>query len=422
MGKAQKNKIKIIKQIDLTHHFNEDVIYLFEAFENIGANLWVVGGAVRDILLGKEYIDVDFVTDIDCEKIEKKLSSDARFKLIDHAKMYGCITFKSKTNSYQVTSMREDIKSYGRNADTRFTKDILVDAKRRDFTINSFYIGRQGEVLDPLGAYDDMIESKVCFIGDVRQRIEEDNLRILRFLRFAVIFNNRKINMDELQICMQSRNLILNLSKDRVRDEVLKIISSIQSSEMIKYLSINKFFSILKFQINTYSHHQKISEIKEEIDFELNPIIHFAFALDPNTQNCNVMDSVEELNFAKKEFDLIRKIYNFKIIELHQFRDLMDVYLYKYGRYLTKIFLIKCLINSNIVPTDWIKLFVDISNKPIPIFPVSAKTLKEGGFKDSKLIGKTLRELEEIWLSKKCLIGDESLLNFVHLPTDNWRK
>ncbi|NDD49146.1 MAG: CCA tRNA nucleotidyltransferase, partial [Alphaproteobacteria bacterium] len=234
MGKAQKNKIKIIKQIDLTHYFNEDVIYLFKIFENIGANLWVVGGAVRDILLGKEYIDVDFVTDIDSKEIQKKLSSDERFRLIDHAKMYGCITFKSKTNSYQVTSMREDIKSYGRNADTRFTKDILVDAKRRDFTINSFYIGRQGEVLDPLGAYDDMLESKVCFIGDVRQRIEEDNLRILRFLRFAVIFNNRKISMDELQICIQSRHLILNLSKDRVRDEVLKIISSIQSSEMIK--------------------------------------------------------------------------------------------------------------------------------------------------------------------------------------------
>ncbi|MEL0185023.1 MAG: hypothetical protein VW866_03505, partial [Hyphomicrobiales bacterium] len=65
MGKAQKNKIKIIKQIDLTHHFNEDVIYLFKIFENIGANLWVVGGAVRDILLGKVYIYVDFVTDIE---------------------------------------------------------------------------------------------------------------------------------------------------------------------------------------------------------------------------------------------------------------------------------------------------------------------------------------------------------------------
>ncbi len=318
--------------------------------------------------------------------------------------------------------MREDIKSYGRNADTRYTKDIFMDAKRRDFTINSFYIGRQGEVLDPLGVYDDMLESKVCFIGDVRQRIEEDNLRILRFLRFAVIFNNRKIRMDELQICIQSRHLILNLSKDRVRDEVLKIVSSIQSSEMIKYLSINKFFSILNFQINNFSYHQKISQIKEEIDFELNPIIHFAFALDPNSQNRSVMDAVGELNFAKKEFDLIHKIYNFNVIELYEFQDLIDVYLYKHGRYLTKIFLIKCLINSNVFPADWIKLFIDISNKPLPIFPVSAKTLKEVGFKDGKLIGKTLFELEEIWLSAKCLIGDNELLNSVDLPTDNWRK
>ena len=99
MGQAQTNKIKIIKHLDLTHHFNEDVLYLFEIFENIGANLWVVGGAVRDILLGKEYSDVDFVTDIDSEKIQKKLSSNGRFRLIDHAKIYGCITFKSKTNS-----------------------------------------------------------------------------------------------------------------------------------------------------------------------------------------------------------------------------------------------------------------------------------------------------------------------------------
>ena len=127
MGQAQKNKIKIIKQIDLTHHFNEDVLYLFKIFENIGANLWVVGGAVRDILLGKEFSDVDFVTDIDSEKIQKQLSSNGRFSLIDYAKKYGCITFKSKTNNYHVTSMREDVKSYGRNADTRHTKDILID-------------------------------------------------------------------------------------------------------------------------------------------------------------------------------------------------------------------------------------------------------------------------------------------------------
>ena len=422
MGQAQTNKIKIIKYLDLTHHFNEDVLYLFEIFENIGANLWVVGGAVRDILLGKEYSDVDFVTDIDSEKIQKKLSSNGRFRLIDHAKIYGCITFKSKTNSYQVTSMREDIKSYGRNADTRYTKDIFIDAQRRDFTINSFYIGRQGEVLDPLGAFDDMLGSKVCFIGDVRCRIEEDNLRILRFLRFAMLFNNRKINMDELQICIQSRHLILNLSKDRIRDEVLKIVSAIQSSEMIKYLSINKFFSILNFQINNFSYHQKISQIKEEIDFELNPTIHFAFALDQNSQNSDVMDAVEELNFAKKEFDLIHKIYNFDVIELYEFHDLIDVYLYKHGRYLTKIFLIKCLINSNVVLADWIKLFIDIDNKPIPIFPVSAKTLKEFGFKDGKVIGKTLYELEKIWLSSKCLIDKEELLNSIDLPTDHWGK
>ncbi|MAV99581.1 MAG: hypothetical protein CML81_07275 [Rhodobiaceae bacterium] len=422
MGQAQKNKIKIIKQIDLTHHFNEDVLYLFKIFENIGANLWVVGGAVRDILLGKEYSDVDFVTDIDSEKIQKQLSSNGRFSLIDYAKKYGCITFKSKTNNYHVTSMREDVKSYGRNADTRHTKNILIDAKRRDFTINAFYIGRQGEVLDPLGAYDDMLKSKVCFIGDVSNRIEEDNLRILRFLRFAVIFNNRKINLDELKICIQLRHLILNLSKDRVRDEVLKIISSIQSPEMIKYLSINKFFSILNFQINSFLYQKKISQIKEEIDFEFNPIIYFALALDPNLQKKLLMDAVKELNFSKKEFYLIHKIYNFNVIELYEFDDLIDFYLYKHGRYLTKIFLIKCLINSNIVPTDWTKSFIDIDNKPIPIFPISANTLIEVGFKDGKVIGKTLSELEKIWLSSKCLIDKEGLLNSIDLPTDQWGK
>jgi len=422
MGQAQTNKIKIIRHIDLTHYFNEDILYLFEIFENIGANLWVVGGAVRDILLGKEYSDVDFVTDIDSKKIQKKLSNNERFKLIDHAKIYGCITFKSKTNTYQVTAMREDIKSYGRNADIKYTKDIFIDAKRRDFTINSFYIGRQGEVLDPLGAYNDLHESKVRFIGDARQRIEEDNLRILRFLRFAVIFNNRKIKMDDLQICLQSRHLILNLSKDRVRDEVLKIISSIQSSEIIKYLSLNKFFSILNFQINNYSYHQKISQLKGKIDFELNPVIYFALALDPKAQDGSVMDAVKGLNFPKKEFYLIHKIYNFDVIELYGFHDLIDVYLYKHGRYLTKIFFIKCLINSNIVTTDWIKLYTDIDNKPIPIFPISANTLINVGLKDGKLIGKTLHELEEIWLSAKCLISDEELLNSVDLPTDNWRK
>lgn len=184
-----------------------------------------VGGAVRDDLLDLPVSDVDLATRLKPDEVVRRLEQ-AGLKAVPTGIEHGTITAVSGGHPYEVTTLREDIETFGRRARVAYTDDWNADAARRDFTINALMADPDsGEIFDYFGGLADLEQRRVRFIGDPLQRIAEDHLRILRFFRFHARFGTGEPDAAALQACAERANDLMALSRERIADELLKLLS-----------------------------------------------------------------------------------------------------------------------------------------------------------------------------------------------------
>lgn len=183
-----------------------------------------VGGAVRDDLLDLPVSDVDLATRLQPEEVMQRLE-EGRIKAVPTGIDHGTVTAVSDGHAYEVTTLRRDVSTDGRRATVAFTTDWEEDAARRDFTINALSADPQtGEVFDYFGGLDDLAERHVRFIGEPLKRIAEDHLRILRYFRFHARFGAGEPDRAALEACTQRANDLMALSRERIADELLKLL------------------------------------------------------------------------------------------------------------------------------------------------------------------------------------------------------
>src|SRR5262245_31480394 len=157
---------------------------VFAALAAHGHEARAVGGAVRNALLGRSVGDVDLATPARPEAVMAAAQA-AGLKAIATGLAHGTVTVLAEGRPYEITTLREDVESYGRRAKVAFTADWAADARRRDFTINALYCSAEGRLFDPLGGWEDLLQRRIRFIGEAAERIREDYLRILRFFRLG---------------------------------------------------------------------------------------------------------------------------------------------------------------------------------------------------------------------------------------------
>lgn len=188
-----------------------------------GAEARFVGGAVRDALLGIDVADVDIATRHDPEDVVRRLKR-AGIKAVPTGIAHGTITAVIDSGPVEVTTLRRDVSTDGRHAVVAFTDDWREDAARRDFTMNALYADPDtGDVLDYFDGLADLADRRVRFIGDPLRRIAEDHLRILRFFRFLARFGDAP-DPEGLAACAVRANDLMALSRERIRDELLKLL------------------------------------------------------------------------------------------------------------------------------------------------------------------------------------------------------
>jgi poly(A) polymerase len=184
-----------------------------------------VGGAVRDELLQLPFSDVDLATRLLPEQVAERLEA-ANIRAVPTGIDHGTITAVSSGHPIEVTSLRRDVETDGRRATIAFTDDWKEDAARRDFTINALSADpRTGEVYDYFGGTGDLIARRVRFIGEPLERIAEDHLRILRFFRFHARFGAGAPDRNALAACAARANDLMALSRERIADELLKLLA-----------------------------------------------------------------------------------------------------------------------------------------------------------------------------------------------------
>jgi poly(A) polymerase len=183
----------------------------------------VVGGAVRNALLDLPVVEVDVATTALPEEVMRRVTA-AGCKAVPTGIEHGTVTVIIEHQPIEVTTLRQDVETFGRKARVAFGRDWRADAERRDFTINALSASADGTVHDYVGGLADITARRVRFIGDAQRRIEEDYLRILRFFRFHAYFGEGAPDAPGLLACIRARAGLAMLSRERVRMEMLKLM------------------------------------------------------------------------------------------------------------------------------------------------------------------------------------------------------
>ena len=212
-----------LKQITLTTPANK----IFEAINNFSekSEIRYVGGCVRKVIKKENVDDIDLATNLTplevCEALKSK-----QISYYETGIEHGTITAIIDEYKYEITSLRKDVSTDGRHAEVEFSLDWKEDASRRDFTINSIYADGDGNLFDPFNGKKDLEDGYINFIGNAEKRIQEDYLRILRYLRFYLNYANHEHQPEIIKNIKKNIDGISNISSERLIDELKKITSS----------------------------------------------------------------------------------------------------------------------------------------------------------------------------------------------------
>lgn len=223
-----------------------------------------VGGAVRDTLLGHDVQDVDIATRLMPNDVMQRLKN-AGIKAIPTGIEHGTITAILPHGPVEVTTLRRDVSTDGRRATVAFSDDWREDAARRDFTINALYADPMtGEIHDYFGGLSDLDAHHVRFIGDALTRIAEDHLRILRFFRFHARFGTGSADAGALAACQARARDLMALSRERIADELLKLLALPNPAPTIRMMIDLGIFASVIPEITDQSHLRLIALIDRE--------------------------------------------------------------------------------------------------------------------------------------------------------------
>lgn len=231
----------------------EEVKNILSELNNSGYEAYAVGGCVRDSLIGKAPKDWDICTSATPKEVEMVFSGE---KIIETGLKHGTVTLVRNNIPYEITTFRTDGKyTDGRHPDNvRYVTSLRKDLLRRDFTINAMAVDKEGNIIDLNGGLDDLKQKKIRCVGNPNDRFKEDSLRILRALRFMARYRFN-IDYSTKNAIHQSKELLKNISQERITSEFRKIISYADKHLLMEFSDVIEII---------------VPEIKESIGFEQN--------------------------------------------------------------------------------------------------------------------------------------------------------
>ena len=369
---------------------------LSKLYKSFGYQVLFVGGCVRNTILKMPVTDIDLATDAQPEEIIK-IAKENNIRFVPTGLAHGTITLIIDNKNYQITTFRTDFDHDGRYAKVEFTESLLLDASRRDLTINALYCNHVGEVIDPLNGLDDIKKQKIKFIGNPNERIKEDNLRILRFFRFQAIYGNKNLEIDSiaLEACHNHKSKLAALSKERITSELRKILSAPNPLEVI--IKMNET-GVLNELFQNVSIDSLEAYLKTEEKFKIN--INWLGRL----LSLQVTQEEESLKLTRCEFKFLKQTKSAIENQIHVLE-----FSYYNGVENGKIYSILQNFRHNIILSK--NLLNQINSLATKKFPITAKDLMPEI--SGKKLGEALRSLEDRWiksnftLSKKELLAEE---------------
>ena len=400
---------------DLTKNTTANKIFDAINLYSSESEIRYVGGCIRKIINKEKVDDIDFATNLEpkqvCEALKKNDISYFESG-IDH----GTITAIDDEFKFEITSLRKDIFTDGRHAKVEFSKDWKEDASRRDFTINSIYSDKDGNLFDPHNGKKDLENGKVNFIGFTDKRIKEDFLRILRYVRFFLNYSKQPHDPEVVKKLKMNIQGISKLSKERLLDE-LKKIAKIETLQNLSKDKISLEIILLIFpELKNIKIFSKLNERNKNF-LKRNDFI-FLISLMIVDETDNVDYFLYKFNVSTKNKKRIKNIDNFykeKISSKTFNQNNINKYFYYYGREATLDILNFKLIKLNKVDKSLTELVKYYENKEALIMPVKAEFLMQKyEIPEGKLIGEKLKRIEEMWVKNDFKISDQEVDSIVN--------
>jgi poly(A) polymerase len=350
-----------------------------------------VGGAVRDDLLQLPISDIDLATRIPPGEVIRRLEA-AKIKAVPTGIEHGTITAVSDAQPFEITTLRRDLSTDGRRATVAFTDDWQEDAARRDFTINALSADPlTGELFDYFGGLADLERRHIRFIGDPLQRIAEDHLRILRFFRFHARFGAGQPDAAALEACAARANDLMALSRERIADELLKLLSVSDPSPTVAIMLKRRILTPILPEItaNRLPRLEALLSTERDARASPDPLRRLAALLpqDPATAE-QIAVRLRFSNKARKRLACAAE------------RDLGSsprALAYRFGS--------QCAADRLLL-SGRASDAIAIAGWKAPRLPIGGGTLIERGLPQGPIVARTLRQIEERWVEVGFPTGD----------------
>ena len=374
-----------------------------------------VGGCVRKFLNDENIDDIDIASIFSPEEIKEKFK-DSEFKVIDTGIEHGSVTIILNSSKFEITTLRQDIKTDGRHAEVSFTDNWQQDSERRDFTINAIYMDRKGKIYDPQNGREDLKNNEIKFIGDSFTRIEEDYLRIIRFIRFSLHYNIKRSDLKIIEAIKLNLNGIKNLSKERILSELYKIFKLKNINVFLENKEIKNIFLIIFPEFKYLNRLEKFLYLLKVNILTQTPEIIFSILLVDEKDNYEYFyHKYKTSNKLKKDLSFIASNYvKFKEERNYLKKDLKKN-VYKLGKDNIKKLLGFIYCAESKISTNLLNNIINEINKiEIPNFPFNGQYLIDQGLVDGKKIGFALKELEKEWVQNDFNLKTEEAVSIVN--------
>jgi poly(A) polymerase len=368
-----------------------------------------VGGAVRNALLGAAVSDIDIAVPMPPEESLKRLEA-AGIKAVPTGIDHGTVTAIKNDKVFEITSLRRDIATDGRHAVVSYTRDWREDADRRDFTINALYCAADGEIFDYHDGIADLIAGRVRFVGDPRQRIAEDYLRILRLFRFHAWYGKGEMDADALRASADGKAGLKQLSGERIAKEMLRLLESTNPAPVLRVMAASGVLpEILPFPLQ-WPRLEQMIQLDAENFFDPDPLLRLAALLPDDPAAARAV--AERMRLSNADRDRLIDLANGagKLLSHLPPRDIHRL-LYEMGvpAFRDRIRMGWAGAPPGANAIAWRMLLSVAGNFRRPVFPLSGRDVMAAGVAEGPRVGKILAAVEDWWIDNGFPSDDAAL-------------
>ena len=412
INKIKRNLFPFYKDKELKFVFNK--IQEGSSADTVTARF--VGGCVRKYLSNDKIDDIDIATTLSVEEIKEKFLN-TKFNIVETGIKHGTVTLVTDKFNLEITTLRKDVETDGRHAEVEYIDDWQLDSERRDFTINAIYLDINGKIFDPQMGTVDLKNNNVKFIGDPQKRIEEDYLRIIRFLRFKIMYDS-KVELSTINAIKQNLDGIKKISKERILIELYKILDLKNFINLNESTHLKEIFSLIFPEFENLKRLERLIKICDYTQVNQELLLAVLLIDEKNnheyfTHKYNVSNNIKEnLHISAKNIILIKGNKYF-------FNKDLKKNIYLNGKnHLINLNILNFVINEKLKFKDFSETLKKILQSKKQKLPVDGKYLIDNGMKQGSQIGRVLKKIEEEWIKNNFKISEDQIKEIIRLHSN----